>query len=192
MIEIKIEQGSESWIELRKTKITSTDASVIMGINPWKKIGRLLEEKKGHAREFYRTEKMQRGVDLEPVARNLYSSIYDIDLTPKVFIKDWAMASVDAINSAHDHLVEIKCPGERDHAKALRNDIPEYYYPQLQHQMHVCDLDHMYYFSFDGFFGHRIFVKRADDYIKILLEKEKEFYDSIFDLEVNQSFEILS
>ena len=49
---IELEQGSPEWLSWRRTVITATDASVIMGNNPWetpyscwqRKLG-LLEEK---------------------------------------------------------------------------------------------------------------------------------------------------
>ena len=45
IINNEIIQGSQEWLDLRKTKITATDACVIMGESSWKTIIQLYEEK---------------------------------------------------------------------------------------------------------------------------------------------------
>ena len=177
--EINVEQGSAEWLELRRTKITSTDAAVILGVNPWKNIEKLKQEKLGVTQD-YKNSAMQRGTDLEPIARKLYEDLYEIKLHPKVFVRDFCMASVDGICDNNQHLIEIKCPGAKEYAKALSGHVAPYYYAQMQHQMYVLGLDLIYYFNFDGFFGHRIEVKREEKYIGDMIEKEKEFYDALF------------
>jgi hypothetical protein len=86
------------------------------------------------------------------------------------------MASLDGISKCGKYVVEIKCPGVVDHAIALSGCVPKHYYPQLQHQMYVCDVSKMYYFSFDGADGVICEVDRDDKYIEKLLEEEKKFY----------------
>lgn len=178
--EINIEQGSDEWLELRRTKITSTDASVIMGVNPWKKVGYLEREKRGEVKKEYCNASMTRGRELEPIARTFYNNVYGVLTFPKVFLKGWAMASLDAYDEHSDHLVEIKCPGENACKKAFAGIVDDCYFVQMQHQMYVMDLDLMYYFVFDGFFGHRIEVSRDQIYIDRMVKIEKEFYDSLF------------
>ncbi len=179
MNEIEIEQGSAEWLELRRTKITSTDAAVILGANPWKTIEKLKEEKFG-VKDDYKNAAMQRGQDLEPVARKLYEDLYSIKLMPKVFVRDFAMASVDGICEKNEHLIEIKCPLEKNCKKAISEKIPPYYFAQMQHQLYVLALDMMYYFVYDGFFGYRQEVKRDEKYIENMVQKEREFYSSLF------------
>jgi putative phage-type endonuclease len=177
--EINIEQGSEEWLELRRTKITSTDAGTILGVNPWKSLKKLREEKFG-VRDDYKNAAMQRGHDLEPVARKLYEDLYTVKLKPKVFVRDFAMASVDGICDKNEHLIEIKCPTEKNIGKSLSREIPDYYFAQMQHQLYVLGLDIMYYCVYDGFFGHRKEVQRDEKYIENMVKKEREFYDSLF------------
>ncbi len=172
-------QGTEEWKELRRNKITATDASVIMGMSPWKNRLRLYEEKVLGIESAYPNAAMQRGVELEPIARGLFSLKVGVDVYPKVIIKDWAMASLDGISDCGEVMVEIKCPGSTDHSLALRGKVPDHYYPQLQHQLYVSDLDSMYYFSFDGFDGVIVEIERNDSYIKSMVEKELAFYESI-------------
>ena len=84
MKEIKLEQGSPEWLAWRKTVITATDASIILGNNPWdtpytcwqRKLG-LIEEKKSN-------EAMERGKRLEPEARAQFMDHYGIYMEPRV------------------------------------------------------------------------------------------------------------
>jgi putative phage-type endonuclease len=177
MIEyLDMKQGSAEWHALRKTKVTATDAAVIMGVSPWKSVKSLLQDKLYSISENIITPKMQRGIDLEPIARDLFNIQTGFLLIPGVVVNGWAMASLDGISQDHQIILEIKCPGDKDHALALHGQIPEYYYPQLQHQMSVCNLQSMYYFSFDGIDGVTIPVPRDDLYIEKMLIEEKKFY----------------
>lgn len=176
-----IQQGTEEWLNLRKTKITATDASIIMGASHWKTKVQLYHEKMSDVNLSFKNERMQRGIDLEPVARDLFILQTGIFVEPKVIIKDWAMASLDGIDDTGQHLLEIKCPGEKDHSFAVNGKIPDHYYPQLQHQMYVCDIQKMYYFSFDGVDGVTIIVERDDEYISKMIKEELEFYQCMIE-----------
>lgn len=171
-------QGTPQWLALRKTKITATDSAVIMGKNPWKSVQQLYDEKMSDEPPSPPNAAMQRGIELEPIARDLYEIKTGWNVQPKVVIKDWAMASLDGIDE-YGHIVEIKCPGEKVHNMALKDKIPDYYYPQLQHQMFVCDAKEMNYFSFDGLDGVIVKVKRDQEFIDCMVEKEMEFFKNL-------------
>lgn len=175
-------QGSQEWLNLRKTKITATDACVIMGSSHWKTKIQLYNEKISFSNSEFCNSAMKRGSILEPIARDLYCLKKGIDVHPKVIIKDWAMASVDGISECGKYLVEIKCPGDKDHQTAIQGKVPTHYYAQLQHQMYVCNLDKMDYFSFDGMDGIIIEVVRDTCYIEKMLDKEWEFYQCLENL----------
>lgn len=172
-------QGSTAWLELRKTKITATDACAIMGVNPYKNRDYLMDEKLSNELPLPPTARMQRGIDLEPSARDLFSIKTGIQVNPKVIVKGWTMASLDGISSDGTCVLEIKCPGDKDHEVAVSGNVPDHYYPQLQHQMYVCEVEEMYYFSFDGFDGVLLNVKRDDDYIVKMLDAEWMFYQDM-------------
>lgn len=174
-----IEQGSEEWHALRKTKITATDASVIMGVNPWKNKSQLYKEKMSSEINSFINERMQRGIDLEPVARDLFNIEHNTDMKPVIAVNDWAMASLDGYDELTKQIIEIKCPGEKDHALALDEKIPEYYYPQLQFQMYVCECPYVYYYSFDGTSGIAVHVKRDDKYIEKMTNECLKFYNDM-------------
>lgn len=179
-VEVDVEQGSQEWLALRKTKITATDAGVILGKNPWKTKLELYNEKiGGDVKPLYNSDAAQRGTDLEPIARSLFCLTTGQKMTPKVLVKDWVMASLDGINDYGTCVVEIKCPGEKYHAMAVSGKVPDHYYPQLQHQMYVAEVAEMYYYSFDGVDGVIVAVPRNDEYIEKMLIEERKFYECI-------------
>lgn len=171
----KLEQGSQEWLEFRKSHITATDSCIIMGASHWKTRIQLYHEKKDPNYKSITNDRMQRGIDLEPIARDLFFAKTGHRMIPKVVVKDWAMASLDGINDWNE-ILEIKCPGNRDHQLALSGKVPDHYYPQLQHQMWVCDAEKVFYFSFDGFDGVTIQVKRDNEYIEKMIAEEFKFY----------------
>ncbi len=173
-------QGSEEWLELRKTKITATDSRSVMGIDPWKTKSQLYDEKVNGAKNNFSTNPyMERGLRLEDQARRLFEQEYKIDLPKKTVIRGWCLASVDGLSKCGEVLLEIKCPGGKDHETALKGKVPEKYIPQLQFQMYVCAVDFMYYYSFDGIDGVTVRVERDNAYIDEMLEKCWIFYQCI-------------
>lgn len=176
---VDIEQGSPEWHALRKTKITATDANVIMGASPWKTPLQLYHEKLSNDPPTPPNERQQRGLDLEPIARELFCLEMDRTYKPAVIVYDWAMASLDGMDFYANHILEIKCPGDKDHALAIAGKVPNHYYPQLQHQMYVAGASFVYYFSFDGVEGVIVQIDRDEEYIKKMLDEEKKFYDRL-------------
>lgn len=176
---VPIEQGSPEWHALRKTKITATDANVIMGCSPWKDVKQLYNEKKSEETNEYRNERMQRGIDLEPIARDLFNLQTGKKMKPAVLVKDWAMASLDGYDKETGDILEIKCPGEKDHYTALCGKVPSHYYAQIQHQIYVAGTKIAYYYSFDGIEGFPVIVYRDDKYIEQMIAKEQKFYECL-------------
>lgn len=174
-------QGTKEWLNLRKTKITATDACVIMGASHWKTKIQLYREKLDQETNTFTNEAMQRGIDLEPIARGLFEIKTGLLMHPKVIIKGFTMASLDGINDLGNCILEIKCPGTKDHAVAVSGKVPDHYYPQLQHQMYVCDVQMGYYFSFDGADGVIVEVNRDDKYIEKMIQEEYKFYQCLMD-----------
>ena len=172
-------QGTPEWLSLRKSKITATDAPIIMKVSPYKTPLQLYNQKVTTIVPTEITSFMQRGLDLEPIARELFCIKMGVEVLPKVIVKEWQMASLDGIDATGKCLVEIKCPGHDDHQAALDGKIPQKYFPQLQHQMHVCGIDSMYYFSFDGADGAIVEARLDSNYIEEMLIEEKKFYDCL-------------
>lgn len=172
-------QGTPEWHKLRKKHITATDSCVIMGASHWKTKVQLYHEKKSNNPPDAPNARMQRGIDLEPIARDLFNLKTGWNMQPTVIVDDWMMASLDGRDEDSGAILEIKCPGDKDHAAAVSGKVPDHYYPQIQHQIYLAKTQIAYYFSFDGIDGVIVKVKRDDDYIEKMILEEFKFYECL-------------
>jgi len=171
-------QGSSEWLEWRKTKVGASDAPIIMDVSPWKTALQLWEEKVGIKSAPEESRAMLRGTDMEPEARKAFEDSVGIDMFPQVLTHpdyDWMIASLDGLSLDGTTAVEIKCPGKKAHDIAKSGKVPDYYYPQLQHQLAVLGLPFIYYWSYDGSEGALVKVERDGQYISTLIEHESSF-----------------
>ncbi len=173
-------QGSEEWLALRRTKITATDARVIMEVDPWKTKRQLYDEKMGKGTPKKTNFAMQRGLDLENDIILHLEQKYGVPFRKATVVRGWCLASLDAVSSDGNIIAEIKCPGKKDHDLAISGQVPEKYYPQLQFALHVTGLDLIYYeSSADGESTESVVVERNQVYIDEMIEKCYEFYESV-------------
>jgi putative phage-type endonuclease len=167
--------------------ITATDAAAIMGMNPWKTPLKLFKEKgEDILSPTLMSPAMQRGIDLEPLARDYFTMMTGIKLIPKEDARNvvihpqnqWMMASFDGVSECGEVTIEIKCPGlnSEDHALAARREISGLYIPQNQHQMECKRPRVHFYMVFDGFTGQYFEVKKDEAFCKKMLAAELEFY----------------
>jgi putative phage-type endonuclease len=176
---LDIHQGSDEWLELRRTKVCASDASVILGISPWMDTIQLYEEKLGLREPKSINSAMQRGMILEPKARSLFENKYGILMTSEVIlhpIDDWMLSSLDGMSLDGKSILEIKCTNRKNHDLAMSGKIPDHYYPQVQHQIECAGVDFCYYCSFYGDDICVVVVKRDNTYIHTMKEREYEFY----------------
>lgn len=184
MQRVNVKQGDPEWYQFRRTHIGASDAISIMGMSPWKSTLELYEDK-----VFQLDQKensyMYRGKQLEPIALEEFERETGLIMFPGVFVHDrlnWMCASFDGITLEEDAIVEIKCPGKKDHSVALNGMVPDKYMPQLQHQLFISGLNFAYYYSFDGCKGIILEVKRDQEFIDKLIEKEFEFWHCLVTL----------
>lgn len=175
---VHLKQGTEAWLRWRRSKIMASEASTIMEMNDWKTPLDLYQEKILEV-EQDQTSYMARGKELEPFALEAFEEENGLSMFPVVVQHesiDWMAASLDGMSIDQSAIVEIKCPGKKDHSAALKGDVPKKYFAQIQHQMYVTGLDFAYYYSFDGNKGVTLKVSRDEEFLKILLEKERAFW----------------
>ena len=179
MKEIKLDQGSQEWLSWRKTVITATDASVIMGNNPWTTPYACWQRKLGLVEEKQSNEAMERGKKLEPSARAQFIQDFGIAMVPMVVEStefDFLGASLDGISELGNILLEIKCGGSKLHAMAAKGEIPEYYKDQMQHQLIVTGAERCYYYSYDGTDGICIEVFPDPAFKESFIPKARDFW----------------
>lgn len=177
---MKIEIGSPQWLQFRRSKIMASDAPIIMKVSPWCTPLQLYHKKKKGI-EQPPNPAMQRGIELEPIARQMFEESTGHFVWPECRLHRelaWLGATFDGIND-DGIAIEIKCPNKKDHEQALKLQVPNKYHPQLQHQMFVAEITQMYYVSYSP--NHEIpfihfIVFRDPVYCYRMLEKESAFH----------------
>jgi putative phage-type endonuclease len=174
-----VEQGSPQWLALRKKHVCASDCFEVMGLSKWTSRQEALERKQGIRPEKERNYLMERGIKLEPTARAMAEDMLDTLFLPGVYQSiehPFMLASLDGVCIDNKMILEIKCTNKKNHELSKNGKIPDYYMPQVQHQIAVCDVDQCHYFSFDGDSGVVVVVDRDDAFIARMIEMEWEFY----------------
>lgn len=182
---VELEQGSEEWLNFRRTKIGASDAPIIMGVSPFKTAKQLYEEKVFGVVHTEMNYGMRRGKRLEPFVLSMLNQELEIDLVPVVMQSDempFLIASLDGYEKNKNLICEIKCPNLEDHDLIYHGKVPDHYYPQLQHIMYVSKHNSMMFVSYSEKAEEKLIyitVDAHEEYQKHLIEKEKIFYRSL-------------
>jgi putative phage-type endonuclease len=201
-----IEQGSSEWMALRIGKIGGSRVADVLtegrggaeSLIRRKYKNELIRERlTGKKLDTYKTPAMQRGIDLEPMARAWYEVHYNtfvdqvaIVLHPSI---EGGQCSPDGIVEATNSLIEIKIPNPENHLDNLLTGGKqlEQYYDQVQWQLacmpekEFCDL-----ISYDPDMPDHLqgFVKRIyrdDEYIQTMQNAVIAFLSEIETIVIN-------
>lgn len=195
-------QRSPEWYAERLGKVTASRVADVMSVTKsgpsasrhTYMLDLLCQRLTGAAEPVYTTAAMQRGVDLEPIARSAYESetgemVTECGLVMHQDIKDFG-ASPDGL-VCDDGLLEIKCPGSRAHLDFLLIGKPKTEYIwQMHAQMECTGREWCDFVSFDDRFPSniqykRVRVMRDDDRCEKMLEGISLFLNELCDLENN-------
>lgn len=178
---VDLEQGSPQWLDYRKTRIGGSDAPIIMGASPWTTIYQLYCQKMDIVPPKEKTPAMQRGHDLEPVARAIAEDMLGHRFTPVVvesIVRPFLMVSLDGLSEDGKNALEIKCPNEEYHKLAAKGVVPEEYTWQLYHIFNVMpDLDRIMYLSYHSSGHVMVDFKRDTVKQKLLLDAQVKFME---------------
>lgn len=182
-IEFSEGQGSDSWLEWRRSLLTATDAPMLLGASPYVTPYKGWQRKLGLIPEQQETEPMRRGKRDEPIARDWFIKEYGIHMEPCCVQSDefnFIGASLDGISPCGKYILEIKSNGDQYHFN-LDKGIPNFHYDQIQHQLIACDQvpEMCFYLSWNksGPIVKEIKCDRfwVDDY----LPKAKEYWNKV-------------
>lgn len=178
---VNLIQRTPEWHAWRLTGIGASEAPIILGNNPWKTPYQLWEEKTETVKvQELKNENIQRGIELEPIAREWYEKKVGHkypDLLAEHSLFPFMKASLDGYRLFKG--IEIKCPTEKTHQKIKETGIPTYYLDQLIHQMYVADLEEIDFISFCNGDGHVINLKRDKQKEERHLYKCAEFWECV-------------
>lgn len=170
-----MEQGSQLWLEFRRTRVGSSDSSAIMGVDPYKTAYELYLEKTDPNFTPYVNAAMREGTRREPIVREWYSKRTGQCFVPVVAIcplNNLIHSSIDGMNFNWDECLEIKGPGKPTFDKIVKEGIPKNYYCQCQHHMLVTGLGKVTFLPWIDENNFLIeFVQRDQEYIDELYKK---------------------
>jgi putative phage-type endonuclease len=162
---VQLAQGSPEWLAYRLAKRNASDSAAVMGLSPWTTPYQLWLGKTGRQQTTV-TAAMQRGTDLEPLARACYEDQTGLVMQPLVLEAGPYSASLDGMTLDGDLVLEVKCPF-KGRSSALWRDVsaglvPQHYGIQIQHQLMVSGADTAHLWVFDGERGLLHTVERDD------------------------------
>lgn len=193
MIIWNLEQKSEAWHEARCGRVTGTRFKSLVagtGTQTYKDLvtNMACEIITRKQEETYVSADMERGVELEPIARVLYSEITGIDVREMGFISpdddtpyaEWIGISPDGV-LPDKGLLEIKCPKFKTHLEYIEaNKLPSEYKYQVQGQLFVTGYDYCDFMSYAD--GMKPFIYRVFPDYELFKEFEQRLDKLILDV----------
>jgi putative phage-type endonuclease len=143
----KIVPNTPEWLKERMKYLGASDAPVCLGFSRWRSpvdvyLSKVEEQK------LEETPAMHRGTVLEGVVAKAYANLLKVELEDSKFMVhptlEWMAATPDRFVKGQKKLVQIKTSNlfMRDEwGEEGTNDIPEYHYIQVSHEMAVADCD---------------------------------------------------
>jgi len=173
-----MEQGSQEWHDLRRSKIGASDSAAVMGVSPWKTAYELFLEKMiGSQQEV--SSSMARGSALEESARERFQDKTGILMMPQVVLskeREWQMASLDGISFDGTSILEIKHAKKEVFDMAVQGLVPEYYMIQIQHALDTTGAAKCYYVVSNGEKDVWVEVFPNEELIQKIREANEKFY----------------
>ena len=174
-------QGSDEWLQSRLGKPTASNFGKL--ITPTGKpsasaegyINELIAQRiTGELPEFYKSDAMERGNELEPAAKALYEFTYGVEVSEVgLCLHDEfeCGASPDGL-VGDDGGLEIKCPLPHNHIAYLREGVvPGKYIPQIQGCLWITGREWWDFMSYHPAMEDLIVrVYRDETYIKALAD----------------------
>lgn len=187
----KLITDKASWLADRKNGIGGSDASVVMGLSPWKSRLTLWSEKVGLIpdADLSANEAVEWGNLLEsPVAQKFERNhpeftVCECDSQLSHVAYPWMTATVDRLLHNETGLIgglEVKTVGLRGAEEWEDDAIPAQYMCQIQHYMAVTEATEWWVACLIG--GQRYVercVRRDEDFIRHMISEEQKFFDLV-------------
>lgn len=176
----EVEQGSDEWFELRKGKLTASNATAIgangVGLNTYCK--QIALELVGYEKDKYTNDTIERGNILEPTARTAY------ELEKGVTIKQVGFITNDKYPNtgiSPDGLIldiggaEIKARNNEKHFSLIMGETKEIPYNQIQMTLLITEREWWDFISFNPNLSKPLFIKRIYPDLAVFNKLKKGF-----------------
>ena len=191
-------QGSQEWFDARLGKVTASRlADVLSVVKSGESASRknyrvelICERLSGLKTESYTNIHMERGNELEPLARASYEAEKNVFVVETGFVNHPTIAMSGASPDGlvwDDGLIEIKCPTVANHLDTyLSKKIPSKYYPQVQWQIACTNRKWCDFVSYCPAIGNNLslFITRVNRDDKFIANAEKEVIKFLNEVEV--------
>ena len=205
MVSIKILKDREEWLDHRRNYIGGSDASCIVGLNPYKTNIDLWLEKTGQAEaeDISEASYVKYGTEAEEYLRKLFAldyPQYEVRYTENnSYTNDrypWAAASLDGMliekETGRKGILEIKTSNilQSFQKEKWKDKIPDNYFCQVLHYLAVTEFDFVMLKAQlksvyqDGSVAlqtkhYHLERKDYEDDIQYLMEEEKKFWQCV-------------
>lgn len=169
------------WLAKRRTGISGTDVSAILGINPWSSPLDVWLDKRGQAEPREQSMAMKLGNLLEPVVATLYTDETGVELVDPGFLRhqsrDWHIGTPDRI-AVDGTLIEIKTARSgNDWGEPGTDQIPRHYLTQVAWYLALTDLQVAHVAVLVGASDFRRYVVQRDLELEgVLVERCEAFW----------------
>jgi len=183
---IDLEPNTPEWLTWRKNKICASDSGIILDYSPFTTRKELQALKLGFVDPKPPSKLMQRGHDLEPIAREIFEERMGLRFPPLIIESEktpFMGASLDGMNLDNNLLLEIKCPGKiNSHLNLLEEgqEISYAYFTQIQHQLYCAEAEMCFYVSYHPDDPDKIIVKEVFpdvEFTERMIEAERYFWE---------------
>lgn len=172
----------DEWLEARRKGIGGSDASAILGLNPYTSPLKVYLDKIGKSEEAETSEAMRQGTDLEAYVADRFTE--ETGLKVKKCNKilqhpeyPWMLANVDRLIVGHNWGLECKTTSPYSKFKFDDGEINPHYFWQSMHYMAVTGYEKWYVAILVlGKAFHVFEIQRDDEAIKTLIDAEKDFW----------------
>ena len=182
------EMSREEWLEARRNGIGGSDASAILGMNPYSSPLKVYMDKTGEAKEEETNEAMRQGTDLEQYVADRFVEFMEQQGTPKKVRKcnrilrhpeyPWMLANIDREVLRENAGLECKTTSPYSKFRFDEGEINPHYYWQCVHYMAVTGAERWYVSIVVLGKSHHVFcIERDEEAIETLIEAEKAFWE---------------
>lgn len=181
--------SKEEWREHRTHSIGGSDASVVLGLNPYKSKYALWAEKSGlmEPEDISQKESVRLGTDLEDYVAKRFTEktrkkVRRLNAIVTETEYPWAHANVDRMIVGEDAGLECKTTSALNLSKFKGGEYPANYYCQCVHYMAVTGAQKWYLAVLILGQDFRVFeIERDEDEIAALMDAEREFWRRVQD-----------
>ena len=180
---IDLTQGSDEWKLFRRSHMGASDIGILMAGTKGEIYDLYLSKVVG--KEKYKTDAMQRGLDMEEEARNWFNDKFK----PMVAVHDqheWLMASFDGIDLEKNEILEIKCPKVVSENLQKHENYCKWWW-QVQAQYAVSNAQKAFLLAYSPSTQSWSAIDRDEDAIARLIEAGEGFWRRVINYDPPQA-----